>query len=187
MFNIYEALSSGVGKAILAVICGAVSIAIGMALESYEDQPQGVEYAVIPVGESHEIVVTGPDQQIGGIWVLMFSIRQDGQPVLEDGLLGATKLEPWTLKFELVPSGDDDLIGLVESNFPDRLLLTWRLSNNQGWPQSGLPSDAGIQGVSEQVDQLNKSNPGRSFVHMGLIRFDEAAHRGYSEQVGAIW
>ena len=53
--------------------------------------------------------------------------------MLEDGFLGATNQDPTTLNFSVVSALDGDLIGLVEANYPDRLLFTQQFSTNQSW------------------------------------------------------
>ena len=170
MFNIYDALGSGIGRAVLTVVGGAISIAIGMAVQSVEDTPQTIEYATVEIDGQRQLVLFGNDVPVADMWMIQYALLQDGAPLLEDALLGGTNQDPATLNFSVVSAADGDLIGLVEANYPDRLLLTLQLSTQQVWPQLSVPAEAGVPATTQHVEQLRRANPGRSFIHLGLVR-----------------
>lgn len=167
------------------VVTGAVVTGVSMIWQDVQNQTGTIQFASIPLGDQREIVITGPERPAGDVWLMMYHITEDGTPLFDEAMLGATRQDPATMTFQVVSLPDRDLVGLVESQFPDRLLMTWQFSTSTGWPQPGNPTDAIAQIVTQQVQQLQQEHSGGQLIHLGLIRFDP--NRQPSQTTGEIW
>lgn len=87
--------------------------------------------------------------------------------LVDEHALGIAHQQPDRLRFDLVTALDGDLVGLVESTEPHRLLLTWQFSSQLGWIEVSLQDLTSEEKnvLGEQVQELNRSNPGRYFQH----------------------
>lgn len=190
MFNIYEALSTGVGKVVAAVVVVAVGIAAEGVLESWlnssGDRPVMVEIASISIDEHHRIVVGEHAQSMTDVRIMMCSLVKDEQPVVEDVIFGMTNLEPETFNFQLLRTLDGDLIGVVEASNPQVLILTWQLSETSpGLYDVGL-TDAAAAQLKSHVEIFGRQNPQVQYEHLSLIRQKEFGQSGGSRS-RMIW
>ncbi len=177
MFNIYEALLDGVldaarrvGGLVWGVLFSLVASGVMYWLFEAESPSQSVQYARLDAGRSRAVIISGYDRSAGDLWGVMYSIVEGQNNVVGEQVLGVSHQPPDTLQFELVTALDGDLVGLVESTEPHRLLLSWRFSTQRGWRESNLDplSSEENTALTEQVQELSRANAGRHFQHESL-------------------
>lgn len=174
MFNIYEAMCEGVfdaarrvGGLVWGVLFSLVASGVMYWLFEAESPSQSVQYARLDAGRSRAVIISGYDRSAGDLWGVMYSIVEGQNNVVGEQVLGVSHQPPDTLQFELVTALNGDLIGVVESTEPHRLLLTWQFSSQQGWKEVSLhevkSEEKGL--LRQQVNKLSSSNAGRHFQH----------------------
>ena len=177
MFNIYEALFDGVldafrkvGGAVWGSLISFVASGVMYWLFVVESPSLPVQYAELDAGRSRAVIVSGYDRPAGDLWGVMYSIVEGQTTVVGEHVVGLAHHCTGTLQFELVTALDGDLVGLIESTEPHRLLLTWQFSTQRGWRESNfdpLPSEE-KDALREQVQELSRANAGRHFQHESL-------------------
>ncbi len=174
MFNIYEALFDGVldafrrvGGAVWGSLISFVASGVMYWLFVAESPSQTVQSAELDAGRNRAVIVSGYDRPAGDLWGVMYSIVEGQNTIVGEHVLGLAHQQPDRLQFDLVTALDGDLVGLVESTEPHRLLLTWQFSSQLGWIEVSLQDLTSEEKnvLREQVQELNRSNPGRHFQH----------------------
>ena len=177
MFNIYEALFDGVldafrrvGGAVWGSLISFVASGVMYWLFVVESPSLPVQYAQLDAGRSRAVIVSGYDRPAGDLWGVMYSIVEGQITVVDEHAVGLAHQCPDSLQFELVTALDGDLVGLVESTEPHRLLLTWQFSRQLGWTESNYEplSSQEKDALREQVQELSRANAGHHFQHESL-------------------